>query len=41
MNVTELLERLVRIDSVNPALDERGRGEAEVARELVAVLEGL
>ncbi len=41
MNVAELLERLVRIDSVNPTLDERGRGEAEVARELVAVLEGL
>jgi acetylornithine deacetylase len=41
VNVAQLLERLVRIDSVNPGLDERGRGEAEVARELVGALEGL
>jgi acetylornithine deacetylase/succinyl-diaminopimelate desuccinylase-like protein len=41
VDVVELLERLVRIDSVNPALDERGAGEAEVARALAGELERL
>jgi acetylornithine deacetylase len=41
VDVVELLERLVRIDSVNPSLDERGAGEREVARVYVEVLEGL
>lgn len=31
MNVVELLDALVRIDSVNPSLDPSGAGEAEIA----------
>ncbi len=40
-DVVELLELLVRIDSVNPSLDERGAGEREVAQAYVQVLEEL
>ena len=38
MDVIELLDRLVRIDSVNPALDARGAGEAAVAELLTGEL---
>ena len=41
MDVIELLERLVRIDSVNPALDPRGGGEAAVAGLLASELRDL
>ena len=41
MDVIELLDRLVRIDSVNPALDPRGAGEAAVAELLIGELGGL
>jgi acetylornithine deacetylase/succinyl-diaminopimelate desuccinylase-like protein len=41
VDVVEMLERLVRIESVNPALDARGAGEAEVCRALVEELERL
>jgi acetylornithine deacetylase len=41
LDVVELLERLVRIDSVNPSLDERGAGESEVAQAYLEVLQEL
>jgi acetylornithine deacetylase len=41
IDVAELLETLVRIDSVNPALDPRGQGEAAVAEVLVRELQTL
>jgi acetylornithine deacetylase/succinyl-diaminopimelate desuccinylase-like protein len=41
LDVAELLERLVSIDSVNPSLDERGGGEREVARAYAEVLRDL
>ena len=41
IDVAELLETLVRIDSVNPALDPRGQGEAAVAEVLVRELREL
>jgi succinyl-diaminopimelate desuccinylase len=41
IDVTDMLEALVRIDSVNPALDARGPGEAAVAELLVRELRAL
>jgi acetylornithine deacetylase len=41
IDVADMLERLVRIDSVNPALDPRGQGEAAVAEVLVRELRAL
>jgi acetylornithine deacetylase len=41
IDVADMLETLVRIDSVNPALDPRGRGEAAVAEVLVRELRAL
>jgi acetylornithine deacetylase/succinyl-diaminopimelate desuccinylase family protein len=41
MDVLDLLDRLVRIDSVNPTLDPRGEGEAEMADVLLQELRDL
>jgi acetylornithine deacetylase len=41
IDVADMLETLVRIDSVNPALDPRGQGEAAVAQVLVRELRAL
>ena len=39
--LTDVLQNLVRINSINPALEAGGPGEAEIARYIAGVLEGL
>lgn len=39
--VTEVLQHLVRINSINPALEAGGPGEAEIAGYVAGVLEGM